>query len=264
MRLIDSAAEKLPEVTVAKPPDLQVEALRKSYVDRQPVLKDISFEISRGQAVSLIGANGSGKSTLMRCCLRLIEPDGGAIWMLGEQVTRLQNEALRRVRTQVGFIFQRHNLVPRLKVITNVIHGAQSRLSGPRVWLDVLARDETRWEAMRCLEMVGLAQLAEQRVDQLSGGQSQRVAIARALMQRPKIMLADEPVASLDPVAGEEVMGLFLGLIRKEGLTLFFSSHHLEHAIRYSDRIIGLREGHLQLDTISSPVDIDKLRRIYD
>lgn len=264
MSYLDSAAQKLPETEPEGSPDLQVVALSKSYGNGSRVLDDITFAIPRGQAVALIGSNGSGKSTLLRCCLRLIEPDGGTIRLLGRNISALKERALRGVRSTVGFVFQKHNLVPRLKVLTNVVHGAQSRHSGPRVWLHALAPEGVRQDAMRCLDMVGLARLAEQRVDQLSGGQSQRVAIARALMQRPKIILADEPAASLDPIAGEEVMSLFVELIRKEGLTLLFSSHNLEQAVRYSDRIIGLRNGHIELDLDASPVDIDRLRRIYE
>ncbi len=264
MRYLESAAEKLPESVADGSPDLRVESLTKSFGHGNRVLDDVSFDVPHGQAVALIGSNGSGKSTLLRCCLRLIEPDGGSIWLRGKNISLLKERALRAVRSTVGFVFQKHNLVPRLKVLTNVIHGAQSRRSGPRTWLHALAPDGIRHQAMRCLDLVGLTHLASQRVDQLSGGQSQRVAIARALMQRPKVILADEPAASLDPVAGEEVMGVFVELIRKEGLTLFFSSHNLEQAIRYSDRIIGLRDGRIELDIGASPVDLDRMHGIYD
>jgi phosphonate transport system ATP-binding protein len=149
-------------------------------------------------------------------------------------------------------------------VLTNVLHGVQARGSGPAAWFQALAERRVREEAMRCLEIVGLRALADRRVDQLSGGQSQRVAIARALMQRPRMMMADEPVASLDPSAGEEVMALFLELIRMEGLTLLFSSHNLEHAVKYSDRVLGLRRGRLELDEPSVMLDVASLRGLYE
>ena len=244
--------------------DLSISSLTKSYDGQAPVLRDISFKIRRGEAVALVGANGTGKSTLMRCCLRLIEPDTGGVEMLGTDITGLSRKALRDVRAQAGFIFQRHNLVPRFSALSNVVHGAQAWARGPRTWHQALASKAVREEAMYCLDLVGLADFAKRRVDQLSGGQSQRVAIARALMQRPRIMLADEPVASLDPKAGEEVMELFVRLIKSQGLTLFYSSHHLEHAIGYSDRILGLRGGVVALDGASNGQNVNSLRGIYD
>lgn len=241
---------------------MSVRGLTKSFGGSE-VLRGVDLDVERGQAVALIGANGAGKSTLLRCLVRLVEPGGGCISLLGRDVTRLCRQDLRRLRASVGFVFQKHNLVPRLSVLTNVLHGAQARHSGPRVWLQMFAMDGLRLEALRCLEMVGLAHLAERRVDQLSGGQSQRVAIARALMQSPKIMMADEPVASLDPNAGREVMELFLELIRREGISLVFTSHSLPQAIAYSDRVVGLRGGRIEIDAPSAALDPDVLREIY-
>jgi phosphonate transport system ATP-binding protein len=245
-------------------PDLQVRGLSKRFDRARAVLTDISLEVGKSQAVALIGANGAGKSTLLRACLRLIEPDTGEIRLLGQDVRSLGPETLRRLRGRVGFVFQRHNLVPRLAVLSNVLHGAVGRQSGPRSWFHGLAPRALREEAMGCLERVGLSGIASQRADQLSGGQSQRVAIARALMQRPEIMLADEPVASLDPAAGEEVMDCFLSLSRREGLTLVFTTHNLQHAIDYSDRVVGLRDGRLTIDAPSSSLDQVSLRGFYE
>ncbi|MFO7595376.1 MAG: phosphonate ABC transporter ATP-binding protein [Desulfocurvibacter africanus] len=243
--------------------DVSVRGLTKSF-GRSEVLTGVDLDVKRGQAVALIGSNGAGKSTLLRCLVRLVEPSSGCVNLLGRDVTCLCRQELRRLRANVGFVFQKHNLVPRLSALTNVLHGAQARRSGPRVWLQMLATDGLRLEALRCLEMVGLAHLAERRGDQLSGGQSQRVAIARALMQRPKIMMADEPVASLDPNAGREVMDLFLELIRRENITLIFTSHSLEQAIAYSDRVIGLRGGRIEIDAPSSDLAPEALRGIYE
>lgn len=156
--------------------------------------------------------------------------------------------ALKRFRARVGVVFQKHNLVSRLSALSNVVHGVQSRRSGPRTWAQALAPAEIRDEAMECLAAVGLADKAMQRADSLSGGQSQRVAIARMLMQRPQIVLADEPDASLDPRAGREVMELLFRLTRDKGLTLIFVSHHMAHARRFSDRIVGLGNGGVALD----------------
>jgi phosphonate transport system ATP-binding protein len=244
--------------------DIEIAGLCKSFDGKRPVLQNIHLSIPHGQAVALIGHNGSGKSTLLRSCLQLIKPCSGTVRVLGSDMTSLSHEQLRRMRSQVGFVFQRHNLVSRLSVLSNVLHGVQARRKGPKTWLHCLAPQKERQAAMTQLQRVGLTHLASRRVDQLSGGESQRVAIARALMQRPKIMMADEPVASLDPNAGEEAMRLFLSLIRDQGLTLLFVSHNLEHALRYADRIIGLRDGCVELDQSSESANLLMLRRLYE
>ena len=242
--------------------DLAVSDLRKSFNGIR-VLNGVSFDIRAGQAVALIGSNGSGKSTLLRCCLRLVDPDAGKIQLLGREIGPLNPAALRRVRASVGFVFQRHNLVPRLSALSNVLHGVQARQAGPRTWLQSLARKADREEALHCLEMVGLADQAAKRADTLSGGQSQRVAIARALMQRPRLVFADEPVASLDPAAGEEVMELFVRLMREEGVTLLFTSHHLRHALDFADRLIALQAGEKVLDAATAGQSLDSLKAVY-
>lgn len=243
--------------------DLAVVGLQKSFDGMTPALADITFSIAQRQAVALLGANGSGKSTLLRCCLRLIEPDGGTIGLFGEEVVGLDARRLRQLRAKIGFVFQRHHLVPRLSVLSNVLHGALARSHGPHAWFHSLAHRQERARAWHCLDRVGLTHLAERRADQLSGGESQRVAIARALMQAPSLVLADEPVASLDPKAGEEVMQLFVDLMRGEGVTLFFTTHRLEHALRYADRVLALREGRLVLDASAACLDGDALRGLY-
>lgn len=243
--------------------ELQVEGLAKCYGPDRPILRSVAFSVSRGQSVALIGANGSGKSTLLRCCLRLIEPDAGTVRLFGQDVGAQGRTNLRRLRARVGFVFQRHNLVPRLSVLSNVLHGALARGGGPRVWFHPTAQPRYRDEAMSWLSRVGLADLAAQRADQLSGGQSQRVAIARALMQQPEIVFADEPVASLDPAAGEEVMALFATLIRETGLTFVFATHHLRHALDHAERVIGLRAGAIDIDTDATAVNEATLRSFY-
>jgi phosphonate transport system ATP-binding protein len=224
----------------------------------------VEFIVPAGQSVALIGANGAGKSTLLRCCLRLIEPDAGDVRLLGHDVMSLNAADLRRLRAEIGFVFQKHNLVPRLSALTNVLHGSLPRSTLARSWFQSFAPRALRDEALSCLERVGLAAIAGRRADRLSGGQSQRVAIARALMQRPRLMVADEPVASLDPSAGEEVMRLFIDLIRNQGLTLLFTSHDLSHAIAYADRVIALRRGSIVLDAPSVELDAATLRALYD
>jgi phosphonate transport system ATP-binding protein len=243
---------------------LAVRGLRKDFDPKRPVFADIGFALGPRETLALIGSNGAGKSTLLRCCVRLIEPDAGTIRVLGEDVLGLNGRALRRLRARIGFVFQKHNLVPRLSALSNVVHGAQGRHGGPACWHQALAPRMLREEAMHCLEQVGLAELAARRADQLSGGQSQRVAIARALMQRPQLVLADEPVASLDPKAGEEVMTLFDQLMRRGGVSVLFTSHNVGHAIHYSDRIIGLRGGQIALEGRSGRQNEAALRALYD
>jgi len=244
--------------------DLEVRGLVKRFGADPPILDGVDLVVPHGQSLALLGSNGAGKSTLLRCCLRLVEPEGGEVRVLGQDVRRLGRQALRRLRSRVGFVFQRHNLVPRLSALTNVLHGAQSRSRGPRAWFQGLAPRALREEAMRCLELVGLAHMARQRADRLSGGQSQRVAIARMLMQRPEFVIADEPVASLDPAAGEEVMRLLVRLLRERDLTLLFISHDLRHAVEFADRVIGLRGGRIELDGPAAQQDPGRLAEIYE
>ncbi len=244
-------------------PVLVVSGLTKDYSGRS-VLRGLDFALPPGQSTALIGANGSGKSTLLRCLVRLVEPTSGTVQMLGRDVGALSPGALRRFRAEVGIVWQRHNLVPRLSALSNVIHGAQARMSSPRVWIQSFAPASVRDEAMACLERVGLADRALVRVDSLSGGQQQRVAIARMLMQRPAFILADEPDASLDPQTGEEVMALLLALVRETGLSLLVISHRLEHTLRFSDRILGLANGRIALDLVTQRADAAGLRRFFN
>lgn len=244
-------------------PVLVVSGLTRHFSGRA-VLCGLDFTLAPGQSTALIGANGSGKSTLLRCLVRLIEPSSGQVRMLGREVGTLSPPALRRFRAEVGIVWQRHNLVPRLSALSNVVHGVQARSSGPRSWAQSLAPAQVRDEAMACLARVGLADRALVRVDKLSGGQQQRVAIARMLMQRPAFILADEPDASLDPQTGQEVMELLLGLVRQDGLSLLVISHRLEHALAYSDRILGLADGRIALDLASQRANAASLRQFFD
>ena len=227
------------------------------------VLDGVNLDIAPRSAVALIGANGTGKSTLLKCLIRLAPFSSGSVQLLGKDVATLSRGDLTRLRARVGFVFQRHNLVPRLAALSNVVHGVQSRERGPRTWSHALARSAVRDEAMACLAAVGLSDKALQRADSLSGGQSQRVAIARMLMQRPELVLADEPDASLDPRTGDEVMRTLLNLCRSGGRTLVFVSHRLEHAQRYSDRIVGLAGGSVALDVAAAHADAASLRDFF-
>jgi phosphonate transport system ATP-binding protein len=243
--------------------DLVVEGLGKTFGDGPPVLRDISFSITRGESVSLIGSNGAGKSTLLRCLIRLLEPERGKVDLLGHDLLQLGGRRLRSLRSRIGLVWQRHNIVPRLSVLTNVIHGALGRSGSPRNWFQGLASRAVREEAMHCLELVGLTHLAGRRADSLSGGETQRASIARALMQRPLFMMADEPVASLDPRIGREVMELFAGLVNERGLTLVFTSHDLDCALSAADRVLGLQNGRIELDERARDLGKEELAGLY-
>ncbi len=245
------------------PVDIRATALGKSFGGTQ-IFADISFGLSRGEAVAIVGANGTGKSTLLRCLMGLIPPEQGSVTMLGTEVGSASSSELRALRGQIGLVSQKHNLVSRLSVLSNVVHGLLGQRSGPRYWSQSFAPAAAREAAMDALSKVGLAHLANRRADRLSGGQSQRVAIARALVSRPKILFADEPTASLDPAAGDDVMELFFSLAREEGVTVVFISHHIEHALTYGDRVIGLSTGRLSLDARADHLSATELRGLYD
>lgn len=245
------------------PVDIRACALSKSFGDTL-IFSDVSFGLSRGEAVAIVGSNGTGKSTLLRCIMGLIAADSGQVEMLGTNVSAARPAELRKLRAQVGLVSQKHNLVPRLSVLSNVVHGLLGQHPGLRHWSQALAPTGSREAAMEALGKVGLADLANRRADRLSGGQSQRVAIARALVGQPKILFADEPTASLDPAAGEDVMDLFFSLARKQGVTVVFISHHMSHALTYGDRVLGLAGKKLRLDTRADHLNEAELRELYD
>jgi len=244
--------------------DLSVAGLGKSFGAGAPVFRDVSFAVARGESVALVGANGTGKSTLLRCALGLIAPSEGAVDILGSRIGAGATMRLRALRAQTGLVAQRHNLVPRLSVLSNVIHGLLGRHAGPRYWTHALAPAAARAAAMEALAKVSMADFALRRAERLSGGQSQRVAIARALVGRPRLLIADEPCASLDPASGEEVMALFFSLVRREGVTVIFTSHNLAHALSFGERVLGLAGGRLVLDAPAGDLDIARLRGLYD
>ncbi len=245
------------------PVDLRVAGLAKSFAGT-PIFKDVSFGLSRGEAVAIVGANGTGKSTLLRCLMGLIPADAGVINVLGTDVQNASSAGLRAMRAQMGLVSQKHNLVPRLSVLSNVVQGLLGQRPGFRHWSQSFAPIASREAALAALEKVGLAHLANRRADRLSGGQSQRVAIARALVGQPKILIADEPTASLDPAAGEDVMDLFFDLARQEGVTVIFISHNIDHALRYGERVLGLADEGMPLDARASSLSAQDLRGLYD
>jgi phosphonate transport system ATP-binding protein len=223
---------------------LKVQNLTKIYDDGTVALRDVSFEVLEGEFLIIIGLSGSGKSTLLRCINRLIEPTEGKILWDDVDITTADSGELRRIRRQIGMIFQHFNLVKRSSVLTNVLSG---RLGYANPWASLGHRFSAadREMAVQALKRVGISDQAHKRADELSGGQQQRVGIARALMQQPRMILADEPVASLDPVLSHSILGHLEDLNQEEGITVLCSLHFLDLVQRYASRVVGLRDGEI-------------------
>ncbi|MGW8317849.1 MAG: phosphonate ABC transporter ATP-binding protein [Candidatus Promineifilaceae bacterium] len=241
---------------------LRIVNLTKVYDDGTVALKDVSFEVPDGQFVAVIGLSGSGKSTLLRCINRLIDPTSGEIWWNDVQLSHITGEELRRARRRIGMIFQHFNLVDRSSVLTNVLSG---RLGYVNSLASVLGRfpKEDIERAYASLARVGIRDKAENRADELSGGQRQRVGIARALMQEPGLLLADEPVASLDPALAHSIMRHLLEINRDDNITVLCSLHFLDLVQQYSSRAIALNEGQLVFDGLPEEIDDEKFIEIY-
>jgi phosphonate transport system ATP-binding protein len=225
-------------------------------------VSDASLRIETGEMIGIIGRSGAGKSTLLRLINRMIEPTGGAIHADGTEITALRGKALRRWRARTAMIFQQFNLVHRLDVMTNVLCGRLHSIHGPRMLLKLFTESE-RVAAINALDRMGLAEFALNRADALSGGQQQRVAIARALMQKPDIILADEPIASLDPMNAKVVMDALADINRYDGITVLCNLHTLDTARAYCDRIIGMAAGRIVFDGAPAQLTDAMLREIY-
>jgi phosphonate transport system ATP-binding protein len=251
-----------PEREVASQPVLDIRQLSKRYGDGPLVLDSVSLAAGPGELVAVLGANGSGKSTMLRCAVRLTDPTKGSVRVAGRDIAELSGRALREARRAVAMVFQRGHLVGRRSAAANVASGALGRHHGIGCAAGRLPGQELR-EAFVQLERVGLAHLAWRRADGLSGGEAQRVAIARALSQRPRALLADEPVASLDPDATGTVMELLRDLARRERLAVVCVLHQPELALRFADRVVGLREGQLRFDRPVADVGPEMIASLY-
>ena len=241
---------------------LRIENLTKVYDDGTRALTDVSFNVPEGEFVAVIGLSGSGKSTLLRCINRLIEPTSGNIWWDNVHLSHVTGEELRRARRRIGMIFQHFNLVDRSSVMTNVLSG---RLGYVNSLASVLGRfpQEDIERAHASLARVGIADKADNRADELSGGQRQRVGIARALMQEPGLILADEPVASLDPALAHSIMRHLQLINREDKITVLCSLHFLDLVQQYSTRAIALNKGRLCYDGLPKDIDDDRFIEIY-
>ncbi len=241
---------------------ISLTGVSKRFPNGTLALDNVSLEVPRGQLLSLIGLSGSGKSTLMRHLNGLHKPTAGTVRVMGVQVSSASNRQLRSVRRNVGFVFQQFGLVGRATCLENVLSGALGRLKGPRYGVWSYPRDLRR-QAFDHLERVGLAPQAYQRADTLSGGQMQRVAIARTLMQQPQLLLADEPVASLDPESSAQVLELLLRVAMEEKMTVIVTLHQVELALGWAHRIVGLRDGQVVLDRDARGLSQDDVMEVY-
>lgn len=242
---------------------LEVNHVSKQYKGGTKALSDVNFSIQKGEFVSIIGPSGAGKSTLLRCINRMIEPSEGSIIFDKVKIGDLNKKGLRELRSKIGMIFQHYNLVERLSVIENVLHGRLGYKSSIAGILGIYTEEEKE-QAFKILQKLGLESEAYKRCDMLSGGQKQRVGIARALIQNPKLVLCDEPIASLDPNSSKIIMD-HLKVINKEmGITCILNLHQVDVAMKYSDRIIGINSGKKVFYGKSSELTKEMIHKIYD
>lgn len=243
-------------------PILEVQHVSKTYGASTKALSDVSFTIEEGEFVSVIGPSGAGKSTLLRCINRLIDASSGVILFDGQDITHVTGKELRNVRTKTGMIFQHYNLVERLSVIENVLHGRLGQKSTISGMIGYYTEQEKK-DAFEILDQLGLADQAYKRCDELSGGQKQRVGIARAIMQEPKLILCDEPIASLDPSSSKIIMDSLKEINRTRKITCLVNLHQVDVAVNYSERIIGITAGSIVYDGLSRNLSQNTIHQIY-
>jgi phosphonate transport system ATP-binding protein len=241
---------------------LEIKNLSKRYGSDTLALSGVNFSVREGEFVSIIGPSGAGKSTLLRCINRMIDATDGEIIFDGVDVCKLDKKHLRKLRTKIGMIFQHYNLVNRLTVIENVMHGRlgyKSTLMGAAG----IYSDEEKRHAFKIIEILGLEDQIYKRCDQLSGGQKQRVGIARALVQEPRMLLCDEPIASLDPNASKIIMDHLRNIATSMGITCLVNLHQVNVALNYSDRIIGIKSGKMVYDGSPNMISNSQVHMIY-
>lgn len=241
---------------------LEVRNLTKIYEGGVKALDNVSFKVEQGEFMACIGLSGSGKSTLLRCINRLIDPTEGQIIWNDEDITKASQDEMRRIRRKMGMVFQHFNLVSRSKVMTNVLAGRLGYVNPTMSVINRFPKNDIEM-ALKQLDRVGISDQAYKRADELSGGQQQRVGIARAMMQEPEMILADEPVASLDPVLAHSIMQYLEQINKEDGVMVICSLHFLDLVHRYADRAIALNEGKLMFDGTPEEIDDDKFKEIY-
>lgn len=241
---------------------LEVNHLTKEFGKGSKALSDVNFSVQEGEFVSIIGPSGAGKSTLLRCINRIIDPNGGEIRFQDKSVLNLKKKELKQVRTKIGMIFQHYNLVNRLSVIENTLHGKLGTKSTMAGVLGLYSQEEKQ-QAVRILNVLGLKEMIYKRADQLSGGQKQRVGIARALIQNPRMLLCDEPIASLDPNSAKVIMDHLKKISTTMGITVIVNLHQVDVAVKYSDRIIGINSGQVVYNGPAENMTPEDIQRIY-
>jgi len=245
---------------------LQVNHLTKIYPGDVTAVNNVSFGAEKGEMIAILGPSGAGKSTLLRCLNRLIHTSNGEVLVNEEDITQCRGSSLRKLRSDVGMIFQQFNLVPRLTVFENVLAGRLSHIHNPFWFVASIARffsEENRQNAFEALKKVGIEHLAAKRADTLSGGQQQRVAIARTLAQEPEVILADEPVASLDPASSQLVLGILKKICKSKNIPVIVNLHQVDLARQYATRIIGIHQGELVFNGRVKDFTPDIAKRIY-
>lgn len=241
---------------------LKVSNLSKEYTGGTRALKNVNFSADKGEFISIIGPSGAGKSTILRCINRMIDSTTGSIKFDNIDIVNVNKRELKSVRSKIGMIFQHYNLVNRLSVLENVLHGRLGYKNTIEGVIGIYSNEEKR-QAFEILEKLGLEKEALKRCDQLSGGQKQRVGIARALIQNPKLVLCDEPIASLDPSSSKVIMEHLKDINRELGITCILNLHQVDVAIKYSDRIIGVKQGQIVFDDVPENLTKEKIHEIY-
>ncbi|WP_294383551.1 phosphonate ABC transporter ATP-binding protein [uncultured Clostridium sp.] len=241
---------------------IKFDNVNKVYSNGLHALKNISLEIKQGEFVAIIGLSGAGKSTLLRTINRMHDISEGSLTVNGQEVNDLSGKDLRKFRRKVGMVFQSFNLVTRTTVINNVL---TSRVPDMPLWKSIIGlySKEDKVIALEALDKVGILDKAYVRADQLSGGQQQRVALARTLAQKPEIILADEPVAALDPITAKQVMDDFKKINKELNMSVLINIHHVDLALKYADRVIGIKAGEIVYDGPATKVDSEVLKQIY-
>lgn len=243
-------------------PILSIKNLVKTYPNGVQALKGVSFDVQKGEFLVVIGLSGSGKSTLLRCINRLHDPSSGEIIFNNKNIARVQGAEIKSLRTKIGMIFQHFNLIPRYTVLSNVLAGRLGQIGVLKSLLGIYS-DEDKVSAMKYLKLVGIGEKAKIRADQLSGGQQQRVAIARALTQNPSVLLADEPVASLDPATCHTVMDYLKKVNTELGITIICNLHFLSLVRQYATRVIALKGGEIVFEGSPNDITEEWFQRIY-
>lgn len=241
---------------------LKISSLKKQY-SKKEVLKGIDIEIKEGEFVVVIGPSGAGKSTFIRCINRMVDPTDGSIAFNGVDVTKLKGKSLRATRANIGMIFQHYNLIGRTNVIKNVLHGRLGHNSFLKTLTGRYSEKEKR-EAFNLLQKVGLGEYMYKKANALSGGQMQRVGICRAMMQNPKLLLADEPIASLDPKSAKIIMDQIHGLVTERNIACIMNLHQVQIAKDYATRIIGIKDGRVVYDGTPADLTEEMVANIYE